>query len=81
MAKPDRVEDFDELEILVDSSKWRQYVSVLKKRQVYLQEEVNKWVNEKNLIEAYGALCKLKDIVKTMEMVNKRLEELAKLKK
>lgn len=76
MAK-ETFKDFDELNVLVNSKDWRQYIAVLKKRQIHLQEEVNEWISRKDLTEAYAALGKLKDIVKTMEMVNKRLEELA----
>jgi len=70
------ITELDELNILVTSENWRQYLKLLKKHSEYLQKEVNRFVREQNLICAYGALAKFDDAVKTIEIVYNRLQEL-----
>ncbi len=70
--------ELDELTTLVTSVNWAQYLKLLKGRKEFLQKEVNRFVRGKDLMEAFGALSKLEDIDKTIDILKKRIEELRK---
>jgi predicted house-cleaning noncanonical NTP pyrophosphatase (MazG superfamily) len=67
-----------ELTELVNVSESRAFQQFLDERKQRLQEEVNKFVKQQDMIEAYGALSKLNDIVKTMDMLKQRIFDLRK---
>lgn len=71
----DNVSDIGELTAIKSSSA---FARLLEERKIYLQSQINRFVREQNLIQSYGELCKLEDIDKLMEMVNKTIEELKK---
>ena len=75
---PDPREELDNLTLLVNSEQWVEYVKLLKQRKDFLQGEVNRFVREQKLIEAYGELCKFDDINKTLQLVKSKLETLRK---
>lgn len=73
---PKNPQDFaglSELNTIFTSRVFRQLLLVHKE---YLQKEVNRFVREQNLIQAYGTLCKFDDLEKIMELVEKRITEL-----
>jgi len=80
MPESEKTVGLDNLTILVTTKEWKEYVKILKDRQIYLQKEVNRFIRTQNLIEAYGMLCKLDDIDKTLQIVVQRLETLRKEK-
>ena len=69
---------FEDLPSLVNSRDWAEYVSILRERQVFLRNKVFEFVRAQDLFNAYGTLCKLDDIDKTLEIVNKKLKEIQK---
>jgi len=75
---PDPREELDNLTLLVNSEQWLEYVKLLKQRKDFLQKEVNRYVREQKLVEAYGELSKLDDIDKTLQLVKSKLETLRK---
>jgi hypothetical protein len=78
MDKPDKIRDMSdigELQNIVNSSALRR---VLNYRKEFHQKEVNRFVREQNLIQAYGSLCKYDDIDKFLEILQKKVNELKK---
>lgn len=73
MPPYDKIREIGELTALIRS---RSLQRVLQERKIYLQIEVNRFVWAKDLISAYGELCKLKDIDKTMQAIEKRLKQM-----
>jgi propanediol dehydratase large subunit len=74
-------DSYQELTDLVNVSESRAYRQFLDNRINFLQEEVNKSVKAKDIIEAYAALGKLNDIKKHMDMLKTRIFELRKEQK
>ena len=68
--------DFAELSELNTIFTSRAFRQLLLTHKEYLQKEVNRFVREQNIIQAYGALCKYDDIEKIMELIEKRITEL-----
>jgi hypothetical protein len=67
--------ELSELSTIFTSRGFRQLLLVHKE---YLQKEVNRFVREQSLIQAYGVLCKFDDLEKIMELIEKRIVELKK---
>lgn len=75
MAKSDTHREVAELTSILQSKAFRQ---VLSDRKGYLQKEVNKYVRQQEWTEAFGALSKLDDLDKLMDILTKRTEDLKK---
>lgn len=75
MANSDNHREIAELTDILQSKALRQ---VLSDRKGYLQNEVNKYVRQQEWTEAFGALSKLDDLDKLMDIVTKRAEDLKK---
>ena len=71
----DNHRELSELTSISESQAFRRF---LQERAVSLQEEVNKQVKARDIIEAYSALGKLRDIQKLMDMLKQRIFELRK---
>ena len=77
MPNPDREhEGFEGLPSLVNSLDWREFVFLLKQRQVELQEQVNIFVRAQNMLDAYATLARKKDVDRMLEIVNRRVKEI-----
>lgn len=76
MRNPDLdASDIGDLTSVVNSSALRR---VLGDRKEYLQKEVNRFVREQNLIQAFGALMRLDDIEKMYLVIEDKIAELKK---
>jgi len=75
VANSDNHREIAELTDILQSKALRQ---VLSDRKGYLQNEVNKYVRQQEWTEAFGALSKLDDLDKLMDIVTKRAEDLKK---
>lgn len=49
---------------------------ILQERKIHHQRKVNEYVRAKDLINAYGALCKYDDSDKLLDAIERRLEKL-----
>ena len=67
-----------ELSELVGVNESKAYRRILEQRKAFLQNEVNKFVRQQLIIEAYAAVKRLDDIDKGMEAVNKRIFDIRK---
>lgn len=76
----DPVSELDNLKQLVGGEEWVEALKVAKAHKEYLQGQVNIFVRSQNLIEAFGALCRLDDADKIFRLIKGRLEELQKEK-
>ena len=54
------------------------FVLFLKKRKIYLQQEVNKLVRHQRSVEAFGAVSKLDDLDKMEDLIKLRIAEIRK---
>lgn len=69
---------YRELTELVGVSESEAFKELLNSRKAYLQSEVNKFIRQKEWTDAYGTLCKLDDVDKTMDMLKKRIFDIRK---
>jgi len=76
VGKQQTQEQYSDIGELTAISKSSAFRKVLENRKVYLQTQVNKFVEEQNLIEAYAALKKMQDIDKLVEIINKTIADL-----
>ncbi len=67
-----------EIRELRDIGNSRALKNLLKKREGYWQREVNKFVRDKDLTAAYGALARRDDIEKFLGVIKKQIEDLEK---
>ena len=67
---------FHGLHSLVNSKDWQEFLKLLRQRKAEMQEIVNQKVYAKDIVEAYGALSRLKDIDKMLDQVAKKLTEI-----
>lgn len=68
----------DKWQRLTKLPEWKIFVNLLKEHTAFCQREVNKCVESKDLIGAYGNLMKMKDIPKILGLVKKEQERLGK---
>jgi len=69
----DTHKELSELVSIYESGVFREFLTT---RKQFLQSEVNKFVRQKDVTEAFGALSKLEDLDKIMGMLSKRISEL-----
>ncbi len=75
--KDNRIQDIGELNTILSSRAYRQ---VLDERRLWLQKQANQFIREQKWTEAYGAIMRMDDLAKTLEMLGKKLEEVKKEK-
>ena len=66
---------FEDLQHLVLTPAWVEYLKILEERKVFLQKEVLQNVREQNLMQAYATVAKIDDIDKTLQIISKKLKE------
>jgi hypothetical protein len=76
--EPSELKELDNLIKIVGSPEWFSALKVIGQHKQYLQEEVNNFVEKQDLINAYGALQRLKDADKIFRLIKARLEQLKK---
>lgn len=76
MANKEGFEEYSELVSLGTSSGWRKYIAILERRKEFLQKEINRFVREQKLFEAYGTLSKMDDLNKIVNSLSQKVEEL-----
>lgn len=75
MSQYNPVNGLHELQFILSS---KAFHTLLSERKQYAQEEVNRFVREQNMIEAYGALRRMEDIDQMVEIIKKRITEIEK---
>ncbi len=75
MAKSDSSMEVRDLKGIVGS---RAFYNVLQRRKVFMQQQVNTFIRDQDLINAYAALAKYDDIDKMVDIFKKRIKELEK---
>jgi hypothetical protein len=70
--------ELDDLKVLIGSEEWLSAIKVAKAHRDTMQSEVNRFVKEQNLIEAYGALMRLEDSDKIFRLIRARFEKVSK---
>ena len=68
------ITELDNLTKLITSREWIEALKITKVHKDYLQKEVNRFVREQNMIQAYGALARYDDADKIFKMVKDRLD-------
>ncbi len=74
--EPPKLTELDNLIKVVGSPEWFSALGVINEHKKYLQEEVNNFVEKQDLINAYGALQRLKDADKIFRLIKARLNQL-----
>lgn len=75
MAKSETYREIMEITNVLQSKAFRQ---VLSDRKHYLQDLANSFVRQQEWTEAFAAIAKMDDLNKTVDIMNKRLEDLKK---
>jgi len=75
MQRSDNYEAIVELNSISQSSAFRAF---LDGRRLYLQVEVNKFIRQQDLINAFGALSKMDDLDKMMKVMGENIETMKK---
>ena len=70
--------ELDDLKVLIGSPEWLSALKVAKAHRDFLQGEVNRFVKEQNLIEAFSALARMTDADKIFKLIQARFKELSK---
>ena len=78
MERVDNISFIGDLTAILNSKVLRQ---ILDERKNYYQQKVNEYVRAKDLISAYGALCRWDDIEKFFEMIEMQLKKLKGVEK
>ena len=65
--------DLSELNTIVNSPALRRIIA---EHQELLQEKINKFVREQNIISAYGELCKLDDSNKLIKTITQKIAQI-----
>ena len=73
-------DNYIELGELVSISESKAYRNLIGVRKEYLQDRINHHVKNKEWYEAFGALSKLEDVDKQIDIVNNRILEIRKEK-
>ena len=71
------INSISELTSIISS---RAYRKVLDERREYLQKEANRFIREQDWYGAYACVLKMDDLHKTLEMLEKKLEDIKKEK-
>lgn len=75
MSKSDHSIEIRDLKGIVSS---RAFHTALQKRKEFMQKQVNTYIRNQDLINAYAALAKYDDIDKMVDIFKKRITELEK---
>lgn len=73
MRKIDSVQEIGELKSVIDSEAFR---NILIKHREHLQKQVNAWVRQQNIVNAFGELSKIDDIDKIFDLIELRIKEI-----
>jgi len=73
MRENDKLQDVGELTSIINS---RAYRKVLDERRDWLQKEANAFIRQQKWTEAYGAILRMDDLGKTLEMLQKKLDRI-----
>lgn len=73
MHEKDRIVEIGELRSIFTSKTFRR---ILQERKAHHQIKVNEFIRAKDLISAYGALCKMDDLDKLLDRIEMHLNEL-----
>lgn len=60
-------------EEIITSSDWTIYRNALKEHIAYLQNEVNQYIRDQKMMEAYGSLRAMDDAKKFLDSITKRM--------
>ncbi|MDD5355076.1 MAG: hypothetical protein PHY56_00840 [Candidatus Omnitrophica bacterium] len=71
----DKIQSIGELNSIINS---KAFLAVLNEHKLFLQSEVNSFVEKQNLTEAFGALRALKDADRIVRLMKQKLDELKK---
>jgi len=77
MKDSSKLQDIGELTSIINS---RAYRKVLDERRNWLQNEANSFIRQQKWTEAFGAILRMDDLAKTLEMLQRKLEEIKKEK-
>ena len=77
MRESSRIVDIGELTSIINSRAYRQ---VLDERREHLQKEANIFIRQQKWMEAFGAILRMDDLAKTLEMLQRKLEDIKKEK-
>ena len=70
--------ELDDLKQLIGGEEWFAALKVAKEHRDFLQGEVNRFVKEQNLIEAFAALARMNDADKIFRLIQARFKTVAK---
>jgi hypothetical protein len=77
MRKNDSFQSISELTSIITS---RAYREVLEERRNWLQKEANNFIRQQKWTEAFGAVMRMDDLAKTLEMLQRKLDEIKREK-